>query len=304
MAKILKKTSSPSKAASRPAVVAMVSTSEKKKKKFDLQDDDQYFSRAVGKAFLLLNNLNGSKSPVSLSEISSSIGLSKSSSFRLLHTLERLKYINQSEDGRYTIAASSWVTPSMQVANMLEHSSLAPAMALHDEFRETVSVSVLFTNHIEVVRVFESTYIVRMANTVGRILPPHASSMGKAITAFQTEDVCRKLLLSYGLARFTPTTITDEAILMKEFDGIRKDKFAQEAEESTPDGCCFGAPIFLGGPSAVAAISISMPKSRVPLEEGRIHMITRLQEAAKAISIELSTAVDEQFEQSHEPSQK
>ena len=267
------------------------------------QQDDQYFSRAVDKAFLVLNTLNEAKSPVSLNEMTSRVGLSKSSSFRLLHTLERLKYINQAADGRYTIAESSWVTPSMQVANMLARSTLRGASALHEEFQETVSVAVLFTNHIEVVHVLESTYVVRMANTVGRILPPHASSMGKAITAFQTESVCRKLLLSYGLVRFTPATITDEPRLMKELERIRRDRFAEEAEESTPDGCCFGAPIFLNGPSAVAAMSISIPKSRLPIGDARLHMIARVQAAAKAISMELKMGLEEKL-QAHSGSSK
>ena len=266
--------------------------------------DDQYFSRAVDKAFLVLNTLNGAESPVSLNQITSSIGLSKSSSFRLLHTLERLKYINQDAAGRYTIAESSWVTPSMQVANLLSQSALQAATALHDEFQETVSIAVLFANHIEVVRVLESNYVVRMANTVGRILPPHASSMGKAITAFQPDEVCRKLLLSYGLIRFTASTITDEPSLAKELDQIRKDRFAHEGEESTPDGCCFGAPIFLDGPWAVAAISVSMPKSRLPEGEARTNMVAKLQAAAKAITAELRAAVKDRLHPRPEPPRK
>ncbi len=266
--------------------------------------EDQYFSRAVDKAFLVLNTLNGAESPVSLNQITASIGLSKSSSFRLLHTLERLKYINQSEDGRYTIAESSWVTPSMQVANLVSRCTLQAAAALHDEFKETVSIAVLFANHIEVVRVLESTYVVRMANTVGRILPPHASSMGKAITAFQPDEVCRKLLLSYGLVRFTASTITDEPSLARELERIRKDRFAHEGEESTPDGCCFGAPIFLDGPWAVAAISVSMPKSRLPEGEARTNMVAKLQAAAKAITAELRAAVKDRLHPPAEPPRK
>ena len=266
--------------------------------------DDQYFSRAVDKAFLLLNTLNEAPSPVSLNQITSSIGLSKSSSFRLLHTLEQLKYINQAEDGRYTIAESSWVTPSMQVANLLSRSTLPAATAFYDAFQETVSIAVLFANHIEVVRVLESTYVVRMANTVGRILPPHASSMGKAITAFQPDEVCRKLLLSYGLVRFTASTITDEPRLARELEQIRKDRFAHEAEESTPDGCCFGAPIFLDGPWAVAAISVSLPKSRLPTGEARANMVIKLQAAAQAITAELRTSFKDRLHSRPEHPQK
>ncbi len=255
------------------------------------EEDDPYFSRAVGKAFLMLDLLNNSATPISLPEIAARVSLTKSSSFRLLRTLQQLKYVQQDAAGRYFVASNSWVTSSMQVANAMLRMDLSPAQALHDEFHETISIAVLFTNHIEVVRVLESTFVVRMANTVGRILPPHASSLGKAITAFQTEEVRRNLLLSYGLVRFTPSTITDEVSLRKELDRIRENHYAYEGEESTPDGCCLGVPVFLDETSAVAAISISVPKSRLPAGAERENMIVKLQTAAKALTSKLKTVV-------------
>ena len=50
-----------------------------------------------------------------------------------------------------------------------------------------------FENRIEVVATVESPHLIRMGNTVGRILPPHASSLGKAVTAFQREEVRDRL---------------------------------------------------------------------------------------------------------------
>jgi DNA-binding IclR family transcriptional regulator len=255
------------------------------------EDDDPYFSRAVGKAFLMLDLLNSSATPVSLPDIAVHVQLTKSSSFRLLRTLQQLKYVQQDESSRYFIASNSWVTSSMQVANAILRMDLRTAQALHDEFHETISIAVLFNNHIEVVRVFESTFVVRMANTVGRILPPHASSLGKAITAFQSEETRRNLLLSYGLVRFTQATITDEVALRKELERIRKNHYAYEGEESTPDGCCFGAPIFLEGTSAIAAISISVPKSRLPVGTERENMIAKVQATAKALTHELKAVI-------------
>ncbi len=236
----------------------------------DETEEGQYFSRAVSKAFYILNFLNLSQEPVSLNEMAARAGLTKTSCFRLLHTLERLRYIAQGPDSRYSIAESNWGSPSAQIANALLRSSQPIARALSEACGESVSIAVLFTNHIEVVQSFESSRVLRMANTVGRILPPHASSLGKAIAAFQPEAVRRKLLVSYGLQRFTPNTITDESKLREEFKKIRKQEYAYEGEESTWDGCCFGAPIFVGHAGeqnpAVAAISVSMPKSRKPSE--------------------------------------
>ena len=261
----------------------------------DAVEDDQYFSRAVGKAFYILNVLNQSEAPVALNEMAARTGLTKSSCFRLLHTLERLRHISQGADGRYCTVEKNRVSASTLVANALLRGPQHVARALNEEFGESVSIAVLFTNHIEVVQSYESSRVLRMSNTVGRILPPHASSLGKAITAFQPDPVCRKLLVSYGLQRYTAHTITDEAVLREEFEKIRKQGYAYEGEESTWDGCCFGAPIFDGDPGgngpAVAAISISMPKSRVPFEEAQPHMVELLLLSARTLSQSLGAAL-------------
>src|SRR5574341_1041703 len=80
---------------------------------------------------------------------------------------------------------------------------------LSREFRETVSLAFLFENHIEVVEVVESPQKVQMGNVVGGVIPPHASSLGKSITAHQPEGRREKLLRAYGICQFTPGTITD-----------------------------------------------------------------------------------------------
>ena len=262
----------------------------------ETEPESPYFSRAVSKALFILNDLNLSESALTLNEIATHASLTKSSCFRLLHTLEHLHYIVQSQDGRYAVPDQKWVSSSTQIVNAILRGPEKTARALNEEFRETVSIAVLFTNHIEVVQTFDSSRVLRMANTVGRILPPHASSLGKAITAFQPEAICKKLLVSYGMQRVTEHTIVDEVLLRHEFERIRKDGFAFEAEESTPDGCCFGAPIFVssGGKyvgSPVAAISISMPKSRVPSGIDRTHMVSRLLEGATTLSRYLHTAL-------------
>lgn len=258
----------------------------------EIGDDEgkKYFSRAVGKAFLMLDILKERDEPSNLQEIEKATDLTKSSAFRLLQTLEQLHYIHQRADGRYEISEQYRANSGDRIRDILLRSEMPALRALQEEFQETVSIAVLFTNHIEVVRVIEAHHPVRMANTVGRILSPHASSLGKAITAYQPEEVRHRLIMSYGLVRFTPATITDEIVLRSELNKTCKEGIALEKEESTPEGFCFAAPIFHGGDAAAGAISISLPKSRVPVGKVRARMIEALRETASAISAELASA--------------
>lgn len=257
----------------------------------DKSEDGQYFSRAVGKAFALLEILSRASTPLTLNQVSTELELTKSSAFRLLYTLQSLKYITQDSEARYLIVSENRTSSFAHIAATIIALARDPMRALNMTFQETVSLAVLFNNHIEVVEVFESPRIVRMANTVGRIIPPHASSLGKAITAFQPQPIAKQLLHSYGLPRLTPSTIVDEMALAEELGKIVKQGYAYEAEESTVDGCCFGSPIFVNQPVAVAALSVSMPKSRLVKDAELIRLVDALQKAAQLISKNLRRTI-------------
>lgn len=253
--------------------------------------DGRYFSRAVAKAFFMLDLLNESGATLGLNEMAVRSGLTKASAYRLLYTLQQLNFVEQGVDGRYAIGSRGRLHPTTRIANALRAADLKPAADLLKQINETVSVAVLFTNHVEVVRVFESTRVLRMANTVGRILSPHASSLGKAVSAFQPAEVQQRLLISYGLVRFTPKTIVDEGELEREFSETRHRGYSMEDEESTPDGFCLGVPLLLTSGSAIGAMSVSCPKSRMPSGQDRFDLVTRLKKAADGICRELRRAL-------------
>lgn len=254
-----------------------------------LEEDDQatgkdrYFSRAVGKALELLNLMEQTKAPSSLNALSSAVGLTKSSAFRLLYTLEALNHIRRDEAGNYERAPSALKVESSFPSHLLE-AAATPMRKLSMEFRETISLAHLLENHIEVLAVIDSPHLIRMANIVGRILPPHASSMGKAITAFQTTETRSRLLNSYGLTCFTPNTIGDEQQLEGALNEIRSSGISYDDEENTPGGFCIGVPIFWPGKEVRAALSLSMPKVRLSQRpDGAQPIVPALQEAAQKI---------------------
>ncbi len=248
-------------------------------------EEGRYFSRAVGKAIQMLELLSRSGEPMSLVELSKQTQLTKSSAFRLLQTLETLHYIRRDANGHYVPSHENSAIVSTQYVNALAAAAREPMRRLNMEFGETVSLAILLHNHIEVVHVVESSNLIRMTNIPGRILPPHASSMGKVITAWQDAETRKRLLQSYGLTRYNENTIVDEQTIEAEFEQIRSRGYSTDAEESTPGGFCFGVAIFSTPGKAEAAISLSMPKSRMPADEARQQ---RIVQALKDVAAEVS----------------
>jgi len=238
----------------------------------------------VGKALDILEVLKRHPKPLSLNDVTQLVHGAKTSVFRILRTLEIAGYIERDAAGRYLLSAEVRALLPGPFLNRLIRFTHPKLKELNRAFHETVSLAVLFDNHIEVEDVVESPHVMRMSNTVGRILPPHASSLGKSILAFQTEERRDKLLLAYGLHRFTPHTITDQRDLRREFEQIAERGYATDMEESTPDGCCIGAPILGEDGHAIASISISFPKSRMGDEK---KIAPALQRTCAALAREL-----------------
>jgi DNA-binding IclR family transcriptional regulator len=251
---------------------------------------NQYLSRAVSKSLKVLELLQSNRSSMGLKEIARSIQLSKTSTFRLLRTLEAAGCLVPVGAGEYHLAPGIYsAVPTLWLARMLRVAAVR-MQELNANLRETISLAALFDNRAEVVAVIESPQIIRMSNVVGHILPPNASSLGKVIAAFQTEEQREKLLRSYGCWRFTEQTLTDPAQLQEEFRRIRTEKFAADREESVPDGICFGVPVFNPGGEVNVALSSSLPKMRVRDRDHEKAIVSALRAAADKISADFRAA--------------
>jgi DNA-binding IclR family transcriptional regulator len=76
-----------------------------------------------------------------------------------------------------------------------------------------------------------------------------------------------RILAREGLKRFTEHTITDRALLARELENIRQRGFAFDDEEHEVGVRCVAAPVRNNQGATVAALSISIPKARMPDEE-------------------------------------
>ncbi len=227
--------------------------------------NEQYYLRSIGRALDVLDCFDG-KAPLALKEISASTGLPESTLFRVLLTLEKHGYLKQAVDGTYQLAPKlrfGWI---VEQANALRDKVRPELERLAQRFNETASLAYLYDDRIHVLDSIETFHEIRISNRIGRVLPPHCSAMGKAITAFQDRPLAEQIVEVYGLARRTEFTISDRARLFDEFALIRSTGIACDRQESILGGICYGAALRPANGPVVAAVSLSTPIVRMTHE--------------------------------------
>ena len=107
----------------------------------------------------------------------------------------------------------------------------------------------------------QSQHYLRPFTRVGRRLPAHSTSLGKALLSTYTDEQVRKMLPE-TLPALTEHTITDREKLIEELRQVRDQGFAVDREENTLGLRCFGVAIPYRTP-ARDAISCSVPVARL-----------------------------------------
>jgi len=243
----------------------------------------EYYSRAVGRALDVLECFHHSQTSLSLMDISHLGGLPQSSLFRILSTLESRGYLHRTADGAYTLAPKVLHGTIYDRAERIKEIARPFLKALNNLLNETASLAFLFEDRIQLIDTIETFHEIRVTNTLGRVLPPHCSSLGKSVTAFQSKQVIERLLRVSGLFPRTEKTVVDRSAVLADLENVRQNGYSADREESTLGGVCFGAPIFDERGQAVAAISVSTPLIRMSKE--REHdTIKAVVDAARQIS--------------------
>jgi DNA-binding IclR family transcriptional regulator len=250
------------------------------------ESGEQYHLRAIARALDVLDCFTDESPELNLKEISSAIQLPESSLFRILLTLQGKGYLVQNADGAYCLAPKLLFGKIYERAERLRVILRPFLQQLVGRFDETASLAYLYGDRIQALDTIESFHEFRMTNKPGRVLPPHCSSLGKAIAAFQEPTAANRLLESYGLYRRTENTLTERQAVLAEFAEIRERGYAVDREESVLGGVCIGAAIRADGWHVVSALSVSTPLVRMTPE--REQEITQaVLETARAAALAL-----------------
>jgi IclR family transcriptional regulator, KDG regulon repressor len=222
-------------------------------------------SPAVVTAFRLLDLLIQRPGGARLSDLARDLDLPKSSALRILATMCQIGVVRRDEGtGNYQTGTRllDYAKVPLNFDMDLVREFYRVAEPVHAELNETIQLAVLAAADVMFIARIDSTKVVRLVTQIGRRLPAHATAVGKAILAFSDAAEVDRIIAA-GLPRLTANTITDPAAFRAELGRARRDGYATESEESSPNLSCVSAPVF--GPDGLvrAGITVCVPVSRL-----------------------------------------
>ncbi|MCI2105336.1 MAG: IclR family transcriptional regulator [Intestinimonas sp.] len=226
--------------------------------------------QSVDRALELLIYLYYEGKETSITKIANDMGVYKSTVFRTLATLEARGFVSRNPETERYWLGSRLFTLGKSVENKMGLQEIIRPYAhkLYEAYHEVVNVSILERNPGAVYRSIiilkeESNHQILTVNSpVGSSNECHCSSMGKCLLAF-SDNID---LLIYQHAVFPPHTehtITTYEALVEELHKVKRDGYALDHDEQEAGLTCIGAPILQHDGSALAAISLSGPTSRM-----------------------------------------
>ncbi|MCM2534888.1 IclR family transcriptional regulator [Neobacillus pocheonensis] len=241
--------------------------------------------QSVQRALNILDLFDEFNPELKITEISSKLGLNKSTTHSLLKTLKEQNYIKQDmESGKYSLGMKL-IERGNFLLNYLDIRNIAK------RFLTELSHNTGNTTHLVILDGKMGIYIDKVEgpnktivfSRIGRSVPIHSSAVGKVLVAFKSKQELYSLLTGYDFFPQTVHTIRNKETYMEVLQQVVRDGYAVDAEENEEGVTCIAVPIFDHTSTVIATISMSFPVSGFT-PGVKQHVIEMLKNSAAAIS--------------------
>ncbi|MGH3171282.1 MAG: IclR family transcriptional regulator [Trebonia sp.] len=225
------------------------------------------------KAFDVLGAFSHKRRVLTLAEIARDSGLPKSTAHRVLAMLVEVGAVEQVPGG-YQVGLRMFSLGVLPPGAALREAALPHLEELHRVTGQTL--------HLAILRGADVVYLEKLLprgnrfitpSAIGDRMPATCTGIGKAMLAFGSEEEVAGAL-SAPLRRRTANSLRSPEQVRRELDAIRDRGYAFDREEAAEGLACVAVPVpvpsplrvtlpvtlpVIGGPTAMAAISVSFP---------------------------------------------
>ncbi len=213
-----------------------------------------------------------------LGDLATALGTHKSTVLRILQTMESRGFVRRVESGAYRLGVRVLELGAVALEELdLTGAAREGMEKIAGATGETVHLAILDRGRVVYLDKVESIHPVRMYSRVGATAASHCTGVGKVLLAYREDWP------PLALERFTEHTIVTLDSLRAEAERIRDRGWGVDEREHEDSIRCIAAPVFDVRGEAVAAVSVSVPASRMTREQLDGH-VPDLLEATRMIT--------------------
>jgi IclR family transcriptional regulator, pca regulon regulatory protein len=235
----------------------------------------------------VLTAFNRGKARMTLSEIAVLSDLSRGTTRRLLLTLVEIGYVGV--DGKFFFLRPQLLELGYSYLSTLSFNDIVQKHLnlIADQLHESASASVLVFPDVVYVARASTNRLMTIGLSVGSKLPALYTSMGRVMLAQLTKNELENHLAGLKLNPPTAQSIKTLATMRKELEKVRRDGYCILDQELETGLRSIGVAIGSHINGTYAAINVSVPASRISIEDLKEKICPLLQSTAKEINKEL-----------------
>ncbi len=227
---------------------------------------------------------------ITLAALAENVGLTKTSTWRLVHTLVHMGYVRQDPKSRTFTPAPRILSLGYSYFDSLDIKQLAiPFLQeLSSHFNETVNLAILDGDELVYVERIGTAQIISVNLHVGSRLPLFNTSLGRALICEAPDEWVRAYLTRLADdPRAKEYLRTGKRPLIRLLEDTRRQRFSINDEELVKGLRSVASPLLDASGAIVAAAGIAVPSSRVTVAELRRDFAPQLLATAERISVAL-----------------
>jgi DNA-binding IclR family transcriptional regulator len=242
--------------------------------------------QAVDRAFEILEVIRN-EDGVGVTELATALNVSKSTVHNHLQTMANRGYVIK-EDGEYGLGLRLLSFPhTLQERNPIYQAAKPEVDELVERTDERCQVLVEENGHGIYIYQATGARSITTESYVGTRVELHSSAIGKALLAFQPDEIIDRVIERDGLPKRTEHTVTSPEAFKQELAEVRESGVAFDDEEGILGMRCVAAPIKNAEGVSVGAVSVSGPGTRVQGERFEEELPEEIRQTAQAISLKV-----------------
>lgn len=231
------------------------------------KNNETYLISSVDNALEVLLALS-LKEGLSIRELSKELGISRSTLYRILRTLQHKDFVRQDIDTeKYSLGFKVFeLGTSVKEKFDIRNIAYPYLKELRDSTGETVQLAAVDKEEIVILEIIQGIGELRIFSSAGLRFPITYGNFGKVFLAQKPDDKIIKLIEKYPLKKYAVNSIIEREAFLRNLEEVRSLGFSIGIDDPIDCAFCIASPIFDHNQQIIASIGLSGPKTPSNME--------------------------------------